>query len=135
MRDSDKVWNRAALDGGGGEPRAGDAALAALLLAPGLVSNGGVPHAAQHLSADEMRTAEAGYVFFGFDEVSGLLSRAAAAVARDAHARGADARGADSEAMELGLDAAYARLVPDDRTICARFEAHFADRPELYAPL
>jgi hypothetical protein len=42
---ADHVWNRAALDGGGPKPRDGDRALADLLLAHGLIMNGGLGHA------------------------------------------------------------------------------------------
>jgi hypothetical protein len=42
MTNADEVWNRAALEGGGPEPREGDVALATLLRAHGLAMNGGV---------------------------------------------------------------------------------------------
>ena len=45
MTSADRVWNRAALEGGGASPGPGDRALASLLLVHGLVINGGVHHA------------------------------------------------------------------------------------------
>ena len=47
---ADQIWNRAALESGGPAAREGDRALAALLLAHGMVMNGGVGHALEVLS-------------------------------------------------------------------------------------
>jgi hypothetical protein len=54
LSTADRVWNRAALDAGGSPPREGDRALAALLLAHGMIMNGGVDHAVEALSAEEL---------------------------------------------------------------------------------
>lgn len=50
LSDSDRIWNRAALENGGREPRAGDRSLAALLAFHGLAMNGGVSHATHVVS-------------------------------------------------------------------------------------
>jgi hypothetical protein len=73
MTEANRVWNRAALEEGGRAPREGDRALAALLLAHGMVMNGGVQHATEALSADEMAAAAAGFRYFSSD--SRLVSR------------------------------------------------------------
>ena len=77
MTSADLVWNRAALDSGGSNPRDGDQALAALLLAHGLVMNGGVRHACSSLGPEELHAAVSGYRFFGFEEIATLLKRGA----------------------------------------------------------
>lgn len=50
---ADAVWNRAALEGGGAHPKAGDSALPALLRAHGYIMNGGVHHVVECLSPEE----------------------------------------------------------------------------------
>ena len=60
------IWNRAC-----GQDRLrslpGDRAFADLLLAHGLVVNGGVLHAVECLTAAELSDAESGYQFYGLD--------------------------------------------------------------------
>ncbi len=112
------VWNRAATKHGGELPRAGDAALSALLLAHGLVMNGGVLHAIEGLEASELAAAREGFCFFGFDEVARLFEHAE--------------KGGDDEAA---FGKAYSDALPDDGAIMERFFQHFAEHPDLYAPI
>jgi hypothetical protein len=59
LTDADKIWNRAC----GADPLRtlpGDRALTDLLHPHGLVMNGGVLHAAECMSADELSDAESG---------------------------------------------------------------------------
>jgi len=62
LSQADIIWNRAC-----GEDslrsHPGDRVLADLLLAHGLAMNGGVLHAVECLSSDELLDAESGYVF------------------------------------------------------------------------
>ncbi len=125
MTNADEVWNRAALEGGGPEPREGDVALAALLRAHGLAMNGGVLHAAECLRPDELRASCDGYRFSEYDGLAKLLADAAITVAK----------GQGSGALEQSTGRAYARSIPDDAALLSRFKRHFAQHPELYAPL
>ena len=73
LTEHDRVWNRAAMDDGGEEPRAGDRALADLLYAHGMVMNGGVHHALEVLTPDELKAAIAGFRYFSLGAVADLL--------------------------------------------------------------
>ena len=116
---ADHIWNRAALESGGSTAREGDRALAALLLAHGMVMNGGVGHAIEVLSRDELAAAAWGYRFFGFKNVASLLEGAA-----------------DATEQELDqADVNYGELVPSDQTLVDRFEALYHTSPETFAPL
>ena len=71
-----RVRNRAALESGGECPGPGDRALSSLLLAHGLVMNGGVHHALQCLSPSELHAAIDAYSYFGLDDVATFLRSA-----------------------------------------------------------
>lgn len=114
------VWNRAALERGGRTPRGGDAALAALLRAHSLVMNGGVRHAVEVLEFRELASACDGLRFFGFDDVAALLERVAGAQHEEPH--------------DSVLDAEYGRAIPRDAAIVERFERHFTEHRDFYAP-
>jgi hypothetical protein len=117
-----EVWNRAAMKKGGPTPRAGDAALSALLLAHGMVMNGGVFHAvADALNPEEMAAACEGFRFFGFDEVAELLEVAT--------------RTKWTSESEEVFNARYGRSIPSDSVLGERFERHFAEHRDLYAPI
>lgn len=111
-----RVWNRAALESGGADPREGDRALAGLLSVHGLVMNGGVHHALEVLSPQEIRAARGGFQFFSLAPVGQLLD----------------------EAETLDEDVAnqrYWALVPDDEAIERRFRAKFHQSPDAFAPI
>jgi hypothetical protein len=120
LNRADLVWNRAALDSGGPTPGEGDRALAALLLAHGLIVNGGVEHALEVLSVEEVRAAIAGFDFFGLAEVSRLLAAALDQGLGDA----------PEEA-----DSRYGHLVQNDDVIVERFQTVFRSSPEKFSPL
>ncbi len=111
-----RVWNRAALEAGGAQPHNGDRALAAVLLAHGLVMNGGVHHALEMLSPDEVQAAAAGFRMFSLGAVAELLETA----------MGLDEKTADRR---------YWDVVPDDGVINERFSAIFRSSPDAFAPL
>jgi hypothetical protein len=112
----DRVWNRAALESGGADPRDGDRALAALLLVHGLVMNGGVHHALEVSSRDEIRAAIAGFAFFSLAPASRLLETAQTLDEDEANRQ-------------------YWDLIPDDDAIVRRFRAIFKSSPDVFAPL
>jgi hypothetical protein len=109
---SNGIWNRAALEAGGDSPRPGDRALASLLLVHGLVMNGGVHHALEGITPEELLAATDGYEFFGFYDVAAFF------------------RGASEDPMlsnwtddtEVAANRRYAERVPDDSCLVARFE-------------
>ena len=107
------------MESGGNAARAGDRALADLLLAHGMVMNGGVVHAIEALSLEEYSAALSGFRFFGFDEVALLLEGALRA----------------SEEDQDRADRSYGRLIPWDEVLIERFEAYYRFSPEAFAPI
>ncbi len=103
LTEADRVWNRAC-----GKSRLrthpGDRALADLLQAHNLAMNGGVLHAVEVLTPQELSDAQSGYRFYGLDGIASLLSRAKALI---------DA-GQDLGFHEAQLDRQYAEIIPDD---------------------
>jgi hypothetical protein len=83
--------------------------------------NGGVRHAVDVLEPREVAGACDGFRFFGFDAAAALLERAASAPRDDG---GTEA-----------FDAEYVRGVPSDAAIAERFERHFAEHRQFYAPI
>ena len=115
--EADLVWNRAALESGGGAARKGDLALAALLLVHGAICNGGGCDACETLSPDQLAAAGDAYAFFGLPKVAEVLC--------------APPDASDDECEQADRD--YWQLVPDDATLVARFEAVFAESRDLFA--
>jgi hypothetical protein len=124
LTEANMVWNRAC----GEDPvRAlpGDCALADLLGAHGLAMNGGVLHAVECMTADELSAAQAGYRYFGLGEVASLLGRA----------RGIFDTADDLGSHEQQLDSEYAQLVPSDSLLVERFDQQLKACPSDFAPL
>jgi hypothetical protein len=121
---ADAVWNRAALEGGGAHPKAGDSALAALLRAHGYIMNGGVHHAVECLSPEERAAAIEGYSYFG-------LSAAAEALTSAAHG----SLSPWTDESEEAANHAYWRQVPDDESLVRAFEAVLRERPDEFASI
>lgn len=124
LTKADMIWNRAC---GENPLRAlpGDRALADLLYAHGLAMNGGVLHAVECLTAEELSDAKAGYRYFGLDDVASLLSRA----------RGIIETVDDLGSHEQQLDSEYAHMVPSDSSLVDRFEKRLKVKPLDFAPL
>jgi hypothetical protein len=120
---STRVWNRAAMDGGGTDPRTGDRMLSAMLQAHGLISNGGVLHGLEVLTAEEMTGAIQGYRYFGLVDVAGFLA---------AEATVPEAERTDDD--ELRLDNEYGNLIPTDSTFDEPFNRRLRESPEDFAP-
>ena len=124
LTEADMIWNRAC----GEDPLRslpGDRALADLLRAHGLAMNGGVLHAVECLTADELNDAEAGYRFYGFAEVASLMARA----------RKLFETGDDLERHEQQLDQKYSALIPSDSSLVECFEKRLQTSPSDFAPL
>jgi hypothetical protein len=115
----DQIWNRAAMESGGAAALDGDRALADLLLAHGMIMNGGVGHALEVLSSDEFAAALDGYRFFGLNAVASLLEYTANA--------------AEDEVNQA--DACYGELIPSDQTIVDCFEAFYHSSPKAFASI
>jgi len=124
LTEANMIWNRAC----GEDPlRAlpGDRALVDLLCAHGLAMNGGVLHAVECMTAEELSGAEAGYRFFGFDGIASLLSRARQIFEAED----------ELESHEQQLDGEYARVIPSDSSLVDRFEKRLRSSPSDFAPL
>jgi hypothetical protein len=120
----DKIWNRAC-DGGGDYPCAGDQALAALLVFHGLAMNGGVLHATECCSSDQLTEAQAGFRYFGRDRVAVLI----------AEAEEATRLGQDTYKLEAVFDQKYWAEIPDDGVLVNSFESHHKTNPQEFSPL
>ena len=123
MTDAIKIWNRAC--GEGLRTLPGDRALTDLLYAHGMAMNGGVLHAVELMTADELSDAQAGYRYFGLDDIALLLSRA----------RQIFEAGDDLGSHERPLDRQYAQLIPSDDSLVERFETRLKSSPADFAPL
>lgn len=125
LEAKDLVWNRAALDGGGANARAGDRALADALKIHGLVMNGGVHHAVQAVGEVEVQAAAAGFEYFGLRAIAEVLQR----VRDDPKLR------VWSDATEEEANRLYWAVLPDDGELVARFEQRFRDKPTDFGPV
>lgn len=120
---ADQVWNRACQLVGRPGPKSGDTELSAMLLAHGLVMNGGVLHCVETLSTEELDSALHGFRYFELNAGAGVLEN------------GRSVPPEAAEEAEAKLDAAYAEAVPTDSLLVARFEAHLRTHPEAYGAL
>jgi len=120
----DLIWNRAC-QGDVTALMSGDRALAAMLVLHGLAMNGGVLHAVECVSLQELADAKSGYRFFGFDDVAAMFEDAGLLAAADG----------DRASIEADLDKRYFALVPDDSALFERFAAHLRHSPSEFAPL
>ena len=121
---ADKVWNRAALEGGGDSPGPGDYALTSLLLLHGLAMNGGIHHAIECLTPEELSAAIDGISYFDFDEMAEWLRNASSDPLLKEW----------TDNTETPAIFRYAEYVPDDAHFAARFETIYRDRPSDFAP-
>lgn len=131
----ERIWNRACeASETDAELRAGDRALAAVLLAHGMVMNGGVLHALQGMSPSERREAAAGYRFLALPTLAELFEMQ---VPEDDLDEDEDHDGAESELdrLETMLNQKYWATAADDRALWSAFEKKLAHEPGLFAPL
>lgn len=125
MGQADDIWNRACAEAG--RPKTltapGDRALADMVLAHSLAMNGGLLHAVQSSTPDEVAAAVRGYRYFGLDS--------AAAVLEDIGRRWGDGSldFADAELLENEANERYYAAVPDDEVLMDAFVARVQAEP------
>ncbi|MDE2407030.1 MAG: hypothetical protein KGL91_04100 [Xanthomonadaceae bacterium] len=113
-----EIWNRACLESGGATPAIGDSALASLLLAHGLATNGGVVHALECLSQTELSAAIAGFTYFGLNEAAQVFQQSPD----------------NSEGSEDRLNQMYLAAIPSDEILTHAFRIKLVAAPEAFAP-
>jgi hypothetical protein len=121
---ADMIWNRAC----GDDPLRtlpGDRALRDMIQAHGLVMNGGVFHAVECLTADQLSAAQDGFRFYELEEAASLLTRARQLFEADENLG----------EYEHELDVEYAAVIPSDSSLAERFEDHLRSSPSAYAAL
>ncbi len=125
--EADRIWNRAALfwETDDRDRLSGDLALKALLLAHGLIMNGGVAHCHDAMSPEEVSQAVEGYRWFGLDQAAELVESTGNAVRN----------GSMDEQASLAADDAYNQAIPDDRVIETVFRAKFGAARDAFAPV
>ena len=109
MDAADQVWNRAA-QGGGDNPREGDAALSAALAFHGLAMNGGVLHTYEVLGSEELGRARDGFLWLALPDVAQFIEVTAQSIA----ATNWDDEDA-VDALEASADEQYDSLLPSDQ--------------------
>jgi hypothetical protein len=129
MDDADQIWNRAT-QGGGDQPRAGDAALSAALAFHGLAMNGGVLHAYEVLSPEELGRARDGFAWLELSDVARFLEDTAQSIA-ETNWDDEDA----VDALETNADDRYEMVVPHDQALEDAFRQQFATRREAFSPI
>lgn len=87
--------------------------------------NGGVLHALETLSLDELAAAQNGYRYFGFGDIADLIAAGQAAIHR----------GQDRDLLETKLDQQYSMYIPEDETVVKAFEEHYKLSPDAYSSL
>jgi hypothetical protein len=126
---ADIIWNRAAMQSSGMDPRPGDVALASVLHLHGLAMNGGLLDAIERLSDSDLDAAEDGYRWLGLDgaaqAVRFVRSQVADGVLDD------DSR---VDSLEQEADGHYAEVVPDDEALVAAFRRRLEQHPEAFTP-
>jgi len=125
MTVADQIWNRAATEAGGELPGPGDRALAALLLAHGLVMNGGVHHALECMEPTELVAAIDGYSFFGLHDVADWVGSSTTDPVLASW----------TDETEAAANQRYEVMVPGDDRLVDLFEAVLCQRPEAFAPI
>ncbi|SDP20817.1 hypothetical protein SAMN04489867_1735 [Pedococcus dokdonensis] len=130
MDQADSIWNRAALEGGGASPGAGDTALAAALLLHSSAMSGGVLDAVETLTDEELDAAEAGYRWLHVP----AASEAIAAVRREI-ADGALDDPQRASALEMSADDHYDEAIEDDAALDSAFRARLKTDPDAFSPV
>jgi hypothetical protein len=117
---TDAIWNRAC-EGGGPDPKEGDAALAALLLFHGVAMNGGVTDALETLSDAQISAAQAAFCYFDVPQIAALIIEAR------------DLLRARANVADASFDERYWAFIPDDAALEKRFVAHYTHHPDAYS--
>jgi hypothetical protein len=127
---ADSIWNRAALEGGGSSPGAGDTALAAALLLHSSAMSGGVLDAVETLTDEELDAAEAGYRWLHVPAASEAI-----AAVRRAIADGALDDPQRASALEMSADDHYDEAIEDDAALDSAFRARLETDPDAFSAL
>lgn len=122
---AENIWNRACLPESEGLGEVGDQLLWSLLRVHSIAMNGGLDHAVDHCTHDQVRDAAASFRYFAMDAVAELLTEVQALSDLDAWD---DSRAAQD-------DDRYNELIPRDEVIAQAFEAKLALVPSDFAPL
>jgi len=120
----EKIWQRAC-GNGPAHPGTGDIALMAMLTFHGLVMNMGTLHAVKCLNDEQVAASRAGYRYYGFGNIAGVIGAGQHAMAQ----------GLDENELEAMLEEAYAAIIEEDSVLMRAFEEHYAHQPSAYAPL
>jgi hypothetical protein len=129
MDAADEVWNRAAMAGGGPEPRQGDAALTSVLGVHNMAMSGGLLDAVERSTPDQLDAAEEGFRWLRMEAAADVV----AMVRREVQDGALDDDHA--EALEERADDEYGRVVATDQTLFDAFLARFAEEPQTFAPV
>lgn len=113
-----EIWNRAATESGGTNPAPGDCALTAILLAHGAVMSGGVAHAHEVLSPEELTEAISGFNYFAVPAAAHVLALPSP----------------DTDKPSEMADHAYWPAVPSNATLPDAFRIKLLSHPEVFAP-
>lgn len=122
----DAVWNNAT----GSKPASqlpGDVALHAVISVHGLIQSGGVLHAIESLSADELERGKRSYVWLGLADLAEHLAESNESVSADELSDG------DIDALEEESNARYNAAVPDDGVLESAFRERMIESPGAFA--
>jgi len=122
---ADHIWNRACLPESEGLGAIGDRRLWSVIRVHSIAMNGGLDHAVDHCTHDQVRDAAAGFLYLGMDAVAELLTDVQALNDRDAW----------DESRAAEDDDRYNDLIPRDDVIIRAFEAKLASAPSDFVPL
>jgi hypothetical protein len=135
LETRERIWNRAhQASEADAELRAGDRALAAALLAHGIVMNGGVLHALQAMSPSERREAAAGYRFLALPTLAQLFEMEVPDVDLDEDDEDGEGE-SELDQLEAELNQKYWATASDDEALLRAFERKLMQEPGLFAPL
>ena len=128
MDTGDRIWNRAAMQGGGDKPAVGDRALADALSFHSLTMSGGVLDAVER--SDNLTAVEDGFRWLGLDRIAELL----ASVRHDTEAGALDDEDR-KETLEQEADERYNALLTSDADLEAAFRRCLEESPTAFAEL
>ena len=128
MDTSDRIWNRAAMQGGGDKPAVGDRALADALSFHSQTMSGGVLDAVER--SDNLSAVEDGFRWLGLDGIAELL----ASVGHGTEAGALDDEDRE-ETLEQEADERYNALLTSDADLEAAFRRRLEESPTAFAEL
>ena len=130
MDAADEIWNRAAMNGGGTEPRQGDRALSDVLDLHNLAMSGGLLDAVERMTPEQLSAAQAGYRWLKLDPAAEVVAMVRREV--DAGVLDDDDR---AEALERHADDEYGLVIPSDQTLVDAFHVRLAQEPDAFMPV